>query len=156
MSFKSAPAAPGRKKIGTGISISLRELKGGRQKVRITFSTKIQTLIFGGPMAGRRFDVQVGRGTDEGKLRIVEIGDGEVVENGEFTARPGVKGSASLFVGSWDLLPKGKRTAAPCEVAFSPRAGECILKLPAWCRPSGVGGRMEEQHGLKRAGAARG
>jgi hypothetical protein len=146
MPFTDAPPPPGKPKIGTGISMSLQSLKGGRMKARITFSAEIQKTIFGGPIAGSKFQVRVGRGSDEGKLLVVRT------EDGDFTASDGVKGSSSLTVGAWDLLPKSKRPAASVEVASRPSNFEVVLKLPEWCRPSGATGRMAEEHGLKGPG----
>lgn len=133
-----APAPP-----GTGISFGLQIKKRGGNTVRLTFREHMQTTLFGGPIGGKKFSAQAGRGTDEGRLRLV------LDENGDLEAKQGMKGSAYIVMGAWDLLPKDKRPSAPVEVHSTPSNYELILTLPAWTRPSGVGGKMEQEFGLK-------
>ncbi len=136
-----APPAP-----GTGISFSLTVSKAKIRKVRITLRSDIQAKYFGGPVAGKRFAAQAGRGADEGKLRLV------MSDEGDLEAREGIKGSAYLTMSGWDLLPKDKRPAASCEVIEASAVGLVILKLPPFCKPSGVGGKMAEEFALKKVG----
>lgn len=144
MPFTDAPVLPKPSGPGTGISMSMREMKGGRFKVRLTFTAAMQQQLWGGSIAGKRFSIRIGRGSDEGKLQVVPS------KEGEFVASDGVKGSASFSVGAWDLLPKGQRPAAAVTVGSMGNHGIVELTLPAWCRPSGTGGKMEAEFGLKR------
>lgn len=129
---------------GTGISFGLRFTKGRGGVARLTFNEEVQKIVFGGPVGGKRFHAQAGRGSDEGRLRLVVTPDGEI------EAKPGIKGSVSLSMATWDLLPRDARPAGSCKVHSRPSNVEVILELPAWSRPSGVGGWMEAEHGLKR------
>ena len=129
---------------GTGISMSMSEIKKRGTKVRLTITEEMQIKMFGGPIHGKKFVAQVGRGPDEGLLRLVVVDDGDLV------AKAGVKGSASIPMSGWDLLPKDKRPASSCELKSSPSNVEAILELPSWCKPSGVGGKIAAEHALKR------
>lgn len=111
---------------------------------RLTFRADMQERLFGGPIEGKKFHVQVGRGADEGSLRIV------MTEDGEFEAGSGIKGSSSIHMAGWDLLPKDKRPAASCKVKSAPSNVEAIITLPPYCRPSGVGGKMAAEFSLKK------
>lgn len=145
MPFTDAHPVPGPAPAGTGITFSYTVSKRGVKKARITVRADRQVQLFGEPIDGKRFHIQIGRGADEGRLRIVKTSDGE------FVGKAGIKGSASISFGGWDLLPKDKRPAASCEVHATPSNVEVILRLPSWCRPSGAGGKMEQEFGLGRA-----
>lgn len=149
MPFTDVAPPPEKPKPGTGISFGLRIDKRKRGTVRITFTEERQEYLFGGPIAGKRFSAQAGRGADEGKLRVVVDGDGAL------EAKAGIKGSASLTMSAWDLLPKDKRPAAPCEIDAVPKAGEVILSLPPFCRPNGVGGKIESEFGIRKGAPAK-
>ena len=60
-----------------------------------------------------------------------------------------IKGSASITMSPWDLLPKDGRPAASCDIKHIPSNVEVIIKLPSWCKPSGVGGKIAAEFGLK-------
>lgn len=143
MAFTDIAPPPAPKGPGTGISFGLTYSKAGTAKVRLTFTAAVQQELFGGPMAGKKFHAQAGRGQDEGRLRLV------MVDDGPLEARESVKGSAFLNMAAWDLLPKSKRPAAPCKVVDTPSNVEVILLLPPFCKPSGVGGKMTEEFALK-------
>lgn len=143
MAFTDIAPPPAPKAAGTGISFGLSFTKGGTAKVRLTLTADVQKQLFGGPIAGKRFQAQAGRGQDEGRLRLV------MVEDGTLEARESIKGTAFISMGAWDLLPKSKRPAAPCKVVDAPSNVEVILALPAFCKPSGVGGKMAEEFALK-------
>jgi hypothetical protein len=145
MPFTDARPVESKTPNGTGISMSLSEPKRGRQVVRLTFSSAVQVALFGGPIRDLRFDIGIGRGADEGKLRLV------LVDDGEFVAGGGVAGSASIRITAWDLLPKSKMPSAAISIDHRPSNVEVILKLPSWAKPNGAGGRMEQEFGIKRA-----
>lgn len=136
-------APPTIKKPGTGISLSLRKTARAGVTARLTFTEQKQRDLFGDAIHGRAAHIQVGRGVDEGRLRLV------FTEDGEFTFSSGVQGSASIVMAAWDLLPKDKRPAEACTVHSRPSNYEVILTLPKFCRPSGLGGKLEQEHGLK-------
>lgn len=138
-----APPKAAKTASGTGISMGLRFSKSRGGVARITINTAMQEFIFGGPIHGQRFHAQAGRGADEGLLRLVKTDDGQI------EAKAGVKGSASLSMATWDLLPKDARPSASCAVKSRPSNVEVILSLPTWCRPSGVDGKISAQHRLK-------
>ncbi|KHQ51126.1 hypothetical protein [Mameliella alba] len=144
MPFKDARPPVQAAGPGTGVSISLTINKAGNGKVRLTLREDVQSSRFGGPIAGQRFSIQIGRGCDEGRLRIARD------DNGAFEARSGIKGGATLYVAAWDLLPKSPRKAEPCKMKPFEREGELILDLPDFCRPSRSGGRMDQEFGLKK------
>ncbi|MBV7394571.1 hypothetical protein [Mameliella sediminis] len=146
MPFKDARPPVQAAGPGTGVSISLAINKAGGGKVRLTLREDVQTARFGGPVAGKRFAVQIGRGSDEGRLRIF------LDAMGAFEARAGIKGGATLYVAAWDLLPKSPRKAEPCRLKPFERQGELILELPDFCRPSRAGGKMDQEFGLRKVG----
>lgn len=135
------PAAPPPP--GTGYSFGLQVSKRART-ARLTIRADKQMQVFGKSIIGERVSVQAGRGSDEGRLRIV------LDPNGDIEVKGGIKASASIKMNAWDLLPKDKRPAGACEVHSQPSNVELILTLPKWCRPSGVGGKMEAEFGLKK------
>lgn len=144
MPFTDIAPPPAPPPPGTGITFSLSVSKRGVRKVRITLREEIQNRYFGGPINGMKFTAQAGRGSDEGRLRLVVNPEGDLVAKG------GIKGSASIHMAGWDLLPKDKRPAASCKIIES---ADCllILELPPFCKPSGVGGRMTDEFGLKKS-----
>lgn len=126
----------------TGISFSLSVGKKART-ARISFNKQAQEEIFGGPIIGKKFFAKVGRGQDEGRLLIVQQDDGDL------EAKAAMRGSASIRMKAWDLLPNDKRPAKSIEL-LEPSMGGFLFLLPSWARPTGVGGKMESEHGLKR------
>lgn len=142
MPFTDIAPPPAPASAGSGIGFSLRINKRNRT-CRLTFRAEKQNQLFGGPIAGKKFSAQAGRGADEGLLRLV------LDPNGDLEAKASMKGSAYITMSAWDLLPKDKRPAAEAEVKSSPSNVELILKLPSWAKPSGVGGKMEQEFGLK-------
>lgn len=135
-------APPEVKPAGTGISFALAISKR-TSAARMTFNLRAQEEIFGTPIAGRKCFAKVGRGTDEGKLLLV------LQDDGDLELKSSMKGSASVRMKAWDLLPKDKRPAAPCTYVGRQEGGY-LFKLPDFCRPSGVGGKIEAEHGLRR------
>lgn len=150
MPFTDIAPPPEAKAPGTGISFGFTINKAKQVKVRITFRETRQIELFGKPIDGLKFSAQVGRGAHEGLMRLV------LDEDGDLVAKAGIKGSASINMGGWDLLPKDKRPAASCDVHSQPSNFEVILKLPPFCKPSGVGGKMESEFGLKTVKAGKG
>lgn len=127
----------------TGISFGISE--GKRTKTaRITLTAQAQKEVFGGSIVGKRFCAKVGRGQDEGRLLLIQVDDGEL------EAKASMRGSASIKMKAWDLLPNGKVPSQACEL-IEPSMGGFVFQLPKWARPSGVGGKMEQEHGIKRA-----
>ncbi|GLT08013.1 hypothetical protein ACFQFQ_14720 [Sulfitobacter porphyrae] len=143
MPFTDIAPPPAPPPPGTGITFSLTVSTRGIRKVRITLREEIQNRYFGGPIDGMKFTAQAGRGSDEGRLRLA------VNPEGTLTAKGGIKGSASIHMAGWDLLPKDKRPAASCKILES-ADGFLILELPPFCKPSGVGGRMAEEFALRK------
>lgn len=138
-----APPAPA-KAPGSGFSLGLQESKARGQIARLTIRGDMQERFFGKSVAGLKFSAQVGRGADEGRLRLV------LDEQGDLEAKASVKGSVFIAMKAWDLLPKGKRPAGACEVQRAPSNHEVILVLPGWCKPSGVDGKIAQEHALPR------
>lgn len=126
----------------TGISFSLSAGKKATV-ARVSFTAQAQEEIFGGSIAGKSFFAKVGRGADEGLLLIVQQKDGDL------EAKSSMHGSASIKMKAWDLLPKDKRPAVQIE-CLRPEMGGFIFKLPPWAKPSGAGGKLEAEHGIKR------
>lgn len=143
MSFTNALPPVGNT-IKTGISFGISARSRG-VTARLTFTAQAQQEIFNRPIAGLAFRVQVGRGQDEGRLLL------SLDENGELQARGGVRGSASIPMKAWDLLPQAKTPAAPCDL-LEGRADGLLIKLPVWTCPSKPGGKLDQEHGLKRSG----
>lgn len=148
MTFHNAPvsstkAQPG----GTGISASLRFTKSGG-KVRIAFTITAQRNLFGGSIAGQRFACAVGRGSDEGRIKVA------AAPEGDFEAKPFLgNGGVTLTLGAWDLLPREDRPRHECKIAKvdapAERETSIVLQLPDWASPSKPGGRMEAEHRLE-------
>lgn len=136
MSFTEA-LPPRAKQDGTGISFSLRELRSGLQ-ARVTMTEAAQKHIFGDVVVGRKAKALIGRDQDEGKLRIVLADDGFL----EFTAS--IRGSVSLSIRAWDLLPGSPRKAEAAAVVEGGGGDAVTLRLPSWAKPNGAGGKVEE------------
>lgn len=143
MSFTPVPLPPAKAPSSTGLSFSLQFFRSVR-KARLTIRAEMQEQLFGKSIIGEKFSAEVGRGSDEGKLRVVLDPEGGLV------AQASVKGTAFISMGAWDLLPKDKRPAASCKVAASPSEKEVIVQLPEWCKPSAAGGKLASEFGLTR------
>lgn len=142
MPFFDVKAPEAKAKIGTGFGFGLSVTKS-QVKARLTIRADKQEQFFGGPLAGKMFSVQAGRGADEGLLRIV------LDEQGDIEAKRMMHGTVSLSLRAWDLLPKDKRPAAQCDVKAAPSNFELILKLPPWARPSSSQGNLAKEFALK-------
>ena len=136
MSFTEA-LPPKKAETNTGISCSLRENKGGNT-VRIFISAAKQIELFGKSIGGEKCKALVGRDDDEGKLRIILDSDGLL------ELKESVKGSASVAIRAWDLLPETARPGRQI-VTFENDAKSVTLILPPWSRPNGAGGKVEER-----------
>jgi hypothetical protein len=146
MSFTPVPLPPAKAPSSTGLSFSLQFFRNVR-KARLTIRADLQEQAFGKSIIGEKFSAQVGRGSDEGKLRVVLDPEGGLV------AQASVKGTAFISMGAWDLLPKDKRPAAPCKVDANPSQTEMIVQLPEWCKPSAKDGKLASEFRLKRSAA---
>ena len=134
-------SAPVVAKVGTGITFSLSV--GKRSSFcRLIFNQASQMEIFERSIFEVRFAARVGRGVDVGKLLLLEQGDGDLVATKSF------HGSAAIKMASWDLLPKGKVPSGSVYL-LGPEMGGLMFQLPSWSKPSGVGGKIEKEHGLK-------
>lgn len=146
MTFTPVPLPPAKKPTSTGLSFSLQFFRSVR-KARLTIRAEMQEQVFGKSIIGEKFEAQAGRGSDEGKLRLVLNPEGPLV------AQASVKGTAFISMGAWDLLPKDKRPAAPCKVVANPSQTEMVVELPSWSKPSAIGGKMASEFGLTRGAA---
>ncbi len=149
MPFTAAKPPPPPAPPGTGVSLSITVSKSGQARARLSIRGDVAEQVFGGPIVGKAFAVEIGRGADEGRLRIARD------PTGAFEARKGLKSVATLWIAAWDLLPKSPRRAEPCRVRAGGGDGELILEMPDFCRPSAKGGKMEAEHGLGRSGRSR-
>lgn len=155
MSFARVARPIQKTAAGTGMSCSLQ---GGRKSKKVAIGASggggrrlsfkmyirpdMQASLFGGPMGGKRFNIGIGSGTDEGRLLISEHSDGAIL------CHEAMKGSAVLAMEAWDLLPKDARPSAA--VIFVEMAGKAaIVSLPDWARPSSLSGKLAQEHGLK-------
>lgn len=141
MPFTAAPPLPSPKPAGTGVTFSIRVGKR-TSAAQLVLTDAMQKQLFGGPLAGKRAMLGVGRGSDEGKLLV------SLHEKGDFEFRASIKGAVYLKCGLWDLLPKDKRPAASCKVLTSSSEG-VVIQLPSWARPSSHDGKMAAEFGLK-------
>lgn len=149
MTFSPAPQLPAPAPAGTGISLSVQVSKRN-STARLILTTAAQERVFGGPLNPEkdRVTVMVGRGSDEGKLQL------RIGPEGEHEITNGVRGSVNIRVGRWDLLPKDKRPAAPCqdfgEMEFEGNERVVMLWLPDWARPSKTkSGKFDGEFALK-------
>lgn len=147
MSFSPAPPIPTPAPAGTGISCYLRVTKRGRI-FTLYLSSATQDRIFGGPAAGMKFGVAIGRGSDEGKLQLMRLPDKTEPGDHVFEAGSSLRGGATIKCGAWDLLPKDKRPGSTVDLIHYD-VKTITLRLPSWARPSGTGGVMAAEHGLK-------
>ncbi len=97
------------------------------KSVHLTLNALAQESLFGRGIAGEQVDVAIGRGDDEGKLKLS-------VGTGPFTAKRGVNGSVRITMRFWDLLPKTHYPSGRCEYLKAVEGG-VIIKLPNWTRP---------------------
>lgn len=136
MPFTSAPPLPAPRPSGTGITCSTRISKRGNT-FWLIFNEDAQKRYFGRSIIGEKADVRIGRGSDEGKMQIT-------LGAGDFEVHKGMRGSATIKVGAWDLLPKDKRPAASGEpINFNERS--MVLKLPSWAKPSSHDGKIAQE-----------
>ncbi len=135
-------APPEKNTAKTGISFSLSILKPA-SVARLSFTAAAQMEIFERSIIAERCFAKAGRGPDEGRLLLVMQEDGDL----EFKAT--MRGGASIRMNVWDLLPKDKRPAGAVDLIGTGHGG-LLFRLPPWARPSGPGGRMDAEHGLKR------
>lgn len=148
MTFTKAPPII-KVREGTGISCSLRYSKAGIGSFKIYINAPVQERVWGKRVGGQRCNVMVGRGSDEGLLRI------ELAKDGEFEFREFMKGSVALSTGAWDLLPKSARPSVQVKIKYF---GDGVLDvvLPSWAHPSGHDGKLAEEHGIKGGAAPKG
>lgn len=138
MGFFTAPKLQrtgGTAKSGISMSMSVSP-KAQRKSVRITMTEAAQQRIFGRKLKPDhdRMDFMIGRGgVDEGHAKII------LRQNGAVPISSGVKGSAFIRIGHWDLLPEHKRPAAEIKQLGDPEIeGDAItvlLLLPDWASP---------------------
>ena len=144
MPFTDIAPPPAPSPPGTGFSFGVTITKRGVSKARLIIRRDKQDQHWCGSIVGRRFFARAGRGSDEGRLLLVQADDGDL------EAKSAFRGSASIVMAAWDLLPKDKRPAGSCRYVSSPSNKEVVLELPSFARPSGVGGRIAAEHAIKR------
>lgn len=145
MTFTAATPARAREAAKASISASLRpsSAKGGpRDVVAITFKAAAQDQLFGGPIAGERFAIAVGRGEHHGLLRVEKRADGA------FFATRLIAGSARLTIAAWDLLPDRSEPGQPCTIEGTDGNG-VLIRLPAWAQRGVAQERVAAEFGLK-------
>ena len=135
-------APPEVKSNKSGISFSLSVAKK-TSTARISITAAAQQELFGKSIVDAKFTAKVGRGADEGKLLLIEDPEGTLV------AKSSMHGSAFIKMKAWDLLPKDKRPSQSIE-SLGSKDGGLLFELPRWASPSGPGGLMEAEHGLKK------
>jgi len=147
MGFTPAPKiATASKAAATGISMSLSEVSKTRLAVvRLTFNAEAQNRLFGRAINPEtdRMELLIGRGQDEGRAQIRLCAEGDNVIKG------GIKGSVSVRVGRWDLLPEGKYPGSACREigAVSPADQIAVLlTLPDWASP--MKRQIAAKHGM--------
>jgi|GEM_PF-1692477 len=148
MGFTPAPKiATASKAAATGISMSLSEGSKTRLAVvRLTFNAETQNRLFGRAINPEtdRMELLIGRGQDEGRAQIRLCAEGDNVIKG------GIKGSVSVRVGRWDLLPEGKYPGSACrEIGDPEKQGDQIavlLMLPDWASP--MKRQIAAKHGM--------
>lgn len=111
----------------SGIRASAKvDRAAGVELVRLSINAKAQEELFDGPISEKRFDLEVGRGPDQGKLRMRENADGA------FRPRKMMKGTVLFSISAWYGLPDGAHKPSDCE-AEDVQDG-IILRLPDWAR----------------------
>ncbi|WP_104019117.1 hypothetical protein [Roseovarius nitratireducens] len=120
----------------TGISMSMSvSPKGRRATVRITLNADAQKRLFNRALNPEtdKVDVLIGRGVDEGHAKIV------LNPNGAHQIRNSMKGSVSIRMARWDLLPEGKRPAGSVKpLGDAEIEGDkitALVLLPDWASP---------------------
>lgn len=116
----------------------------GKETVRLSLNAKAQDELFEGPVTGQRFDLEVGRGSDHGRLRI------RLNEHGKFTPRTMMRGAVLFSIQAWPGLPEGSHKPADCEAEDV--LDGIVLRLPEWAQPEAAKAAMEDKFGLKKAG----
>lgn len=122
-------------------SVRLRK-SDGAVRVIIGFNNRAQETVFGGPLAGRRVQVEVGRGADHGKVRLA------VAEAGGHEVKSGPRGSAQVVVAGWDLIAAGAHASLVLPYAGSDAVGH-TFDLPPWGQPEARRAALDREFGLK-------
>lgn len=114
------------------------------KKVRFTISAKAQEQYFGGLVAGKTCKVMIGGGDDEGLAQL------RLEDQAQNTFSSSARGSAFISVGHWMALPNDARPAAACEV-IDHSEGLITLRLPAWAKSTGPGGKLDQTRARQTA-----
>lgn len=123
MGYEPAKPAPSGAGKATGVSCYVRDNKNG-PVFTLFLNAEFQAETMGGPIAGKRFSVGIGRDEDRGKLLLTP--DPEGIE-----ATSSLKGGASIKIAVWSAVPVDRKGGQAC--TFLGRAGEgYIIGLPDW------------------------
>lgn len=143
---------------GSGIAATLRPMGPNRMgparprnAVLINIVAATQETLFGGPINGQCFKVEIGRDEHQGLLRIEKHPEGQVI------AGCTIKGGAKLTLVPWDLLPQGSVPRALCTIERYDGNG-VLIRLPEWAQQSVAAARMaaiKQEFALKPIGGVR-
>lgn len=152
MSFTIARAysakSSGAGKICVNAAVSIRS-SDQAVRVSITLNALAQEKLFGGPLIGGRVAVEIGRTTDQGKVRMaVDKARGSEV-------RRAPKGSVRIDIAGWDLLPAERQAKAAMRFVSASEAG-VIFELPSWGQPEAARAAMDAKFGIGRSAAGGG
>ncbi len=130
MGYTAAVPAVGKKtldKDAPKAKLSLNK-NGTEAFVWLSFPGHVAKDLFGENCQTQKFDIQVGHGIDQGKLRIVDK------EDGKFSVRCLVGGGISIKIKAWDLLLRASHESACCKILEPEDDGWFLLELPSWSK----------------------
>ena len=122
------------------------ERKKGGLVFELALGPDAQSQMLGASIARAGVKVEVGRGTDHGRIRLCLDETSPIRASGAMA-----RGSVKICVAAWDLLGREPAPAGDCAfVSIGPDGA--ILDLPSWGQPGARRAELEKEFGLKKGG----
>lgn len=116
--------------------------RGGEPKLLLTLNARLQAQLFGGPIVGKRFRVELGQGADSDQLRVTPD------DKGGFQAVKQPHGTARITLKPWARHLRIPHKSTRLECHWNGQGLDLVL--PEWAGDKGAKAAMEAAFGLKR------
>lgn len=116
--------------------------RNGIPKLLLTLNARLQEQLFGGPVVGKRFRVELGQGPDSGQLRLTPD------EKGGFQAVKQPHGTARITLNPWAAHLRSPQKSTRLECHWNGQGLDLVL--PDWAGDKGAKAAMDAEFGLKR------
>lgn len=126
---------PTAKPKSTGIMLSRTNSPRRGDLVTLSFRPDLQEHLFGGSIAGRRIEVLIGRGDDEGLLLLRALAEGRQLDRVAHVGRVLPRGGGKIELRPWNLLGDHVAKSMPCRLEDIGERG-AVIRLPDWCQPA--------------------